>query len=185
MANQRDIVSFRRPIAALIIAAALCVSVLPHAANATSWPTVKVNGQVTSWRLTLLDLRKMDRIPNTTWKGYGKHIFTFWVLTLRMTNLGHRDASIQGDLSLTLRVLPKYRTYLTPGWTGLDRSSTSDALTEGAAKDFGGALPWSVTRPDTTTTYCLVIGARPGESHYGIYNATFTTGYTLLFDTGM
>ena len=176
--------SLCRMLVALVLAFGLAAAVPPRVLAAASWPTTSVKGIATTWQLTLLQLRKLDRIPNTQWSGYGKHIFTFWVFTLRMTNTGHAATSIEDDLRLTLRVLPKYRAYLTPGWTTLARSSVADTITAGAAADFGGALPWAITNPGVTKVYCYVIGARPGEGHYGLYNQRPPTSEAFLFDTG-
>jgi len=66
-------------------AGALSPPITASAAGASRWPVVLVVGQSTTWQLSLLHLRKVDRIPGTAWKGYASHQWAFWVLTLKMT----------------------------------------------------------------------------------------------------
>jgi hypothetical protein len=147
------------------------------------WPTVTVTGLHTTWTLTVTAMRKMNQIPQTQCVCYKANIWTFWVINLRATNIGSHAASIFGDLQLALKILPKYQTYGTSGWTTLLRQQQYTAMMETAAKVFGGAVSWQITQPHQTTAYCYVIGARRGESHYGFYNVSPTTT-TFLFDTG-
>jgi hypothetical protein len=155
------------------------------AAAPQKWPAVGVQGSVTSWRLELVDIRPMNRIPNTTWKNYATNKWKFWVLHLRMTNTGHRASSISDDLEITLRILPQYQSSPpSPGWTQVGPNDTGlRPLILAATRQFGGALSWQVTQPGKTTLYCYLIGSKRGESHYGLYNAT-PKGFVFLFDTG-
>lgn len=151
---------------------------------AALWSNITVQGQTTSWKLTLENIRKMLAVPRTTWAGYHTTLWTMWVLTLRMTDTGRHSANIYDDLDLALKIMPKFQTYPTPGWTSLQNKQPFTAIYEGAARDFGGALPWQATAPGRTTTYCYVIAAKRGESHYGLYNIFPTTGTTFILDTG-
>jgi len=161
-------------------------SSLAGAAGSTQrWPTVSVQGNTTNWKLQLVSMQTMYRIPHTTWANYASNLWEFWVLKLNMTDIGPHAASLSTDLNITLAQLPKYQSSILPtGWTQVSPTDQGlRPLIQAAAQQFGGALSWQVTQPGHTTLYSYLIGSRRGGSHYGLYNAT-PKGYIFLFDTG-
>jgi hypothetical protein len=116
------------------------------------------------------------------------NMWVFYVISLRASNEGRRPTSVFDDLGLALKILPGYQTGIsigsTSGWTTLARNSDFDRIYAAAAHDFGGVVPWQTTRPSQTTSYVYIIGARRGESHYGLYNILQGRESVLLLDTG-
>jgi hypothetical protein len=175
-----------------LLGSVVCLPTPPAKADSTgarTWPVVSVLGQATTWKLSLLNLRKVDRIPGTQWRAYTSHEWAFWVLTLKMTNTGKKTAEIADDLGLTLKAnaasLAKLG-YTSPGWTAVDRKSkVLGGFIPAAAKAYGGVVPWVMTQPGKTTIYCYLIGARSQESHMGLFNSLPYKPQVFLFDTGM
>jgi hypothetical protein len=215
-----------RHLAALALLTVLAVSPrapLAGAAAAASPQVVSVQGLTTSWSLSLLSLRGMDRIPGTTWIStyrdsvcmekwhlhyqeasaqgkkvsatppcpwlhrdiYAAKVWRIFVLTVRLANTGSQAAAPYADLTLNMRVIPPHPAHYLAGWTPLPRDPIGESLQRGAARQFGGALPWVTTAPGATTTYCIVIAVKPGDTGYGLYNYSHNNGYVFLLNTGV
>ena len=164
----------------------MSVLLLPTMVLASNPPTATVQGTVTSWRLSLLAIRSVDRIPHTSWVGYRGNFYRFFVLTLRMTNAGSVAADPYHDLILTLRVMPPRFTHYAEGFMPMriDRDVFEDIATT-AAQEFGGQPLWVATKPGRSSTYVAVIGTNRGDAHYGLYNFSLRKGYALLFSVGV
>jgi hypothetical protein len=109
----------------------------------------------------------------------------FFVFKLALTNIWAHVADPYTDLTLTMIVKPGYVTDYPAGWTWPDREPVFDAIQRAAAKQFGGALPWSATAPSQTTIYTAVIIMLRAESHYGLYNFIPNRKPVFLVDTGL
>jgi hypothetical protein len=219
-------VTLTRFLAALAVLAVLVVAPrtpLAGTVAAASPQVVSVKGLATTWSLSLLSLRGMDRIPGTTWIStyrdsvcmekwhqqyqeasaqgkkvsskppcpwlhrdiYAAKVFHIFVLTVRLQNTGSLAAAPYTDLTLNMRVIPPHPAHYPAGWTPLPRDPIGESLQRGAVRQFGGALPWVTTAPGATTTYCIVIAARPGDTGYGLYNYSHNNGYVFLLNTGV
>ena len=180
--------SFPRSIlAAVLLATVLPVWLItPFGGTATAAGTATISGARTTWRISVVRARFMDKIPDTTWKNAWRfRNFHFVVLTLSVTNLGHTDAAPYDDLGL---VLAEHvgTTNTTPGWSPLVRTvSPFQTFFVQAAKHFGGVVPWTITPVHQTRIYSVVFAVIRGEQHYGIFNFDATKGYTFLLDSGV
>lgn len=184
-------------------------------AAALESPVVAVKGIGTTWEITLVHSRAMDRIPHTTWirrwtdpacmqrrsqhhprlddpascvrqyDAYRRMQPRIFVLTLRLVNTGARAAAPSDDLALTMAVMPPTKTRYPMGWVSGLKVEPYGRFTSAAAQQFGGALPWTTTAPGHATTYCYVIMAYRGEAHYGLYNAPYHQPRVFLFNTGL
>lgn len=147
--------------------------------------TVTVQGYHTTWRASLLHVWRMDRIPGVYWVSYKTNFYSFIVVTLRLTNTGHRTEAPYTDLALEIKVMPPRFTRYTSGFAPLNRDEqVFIAMAKSAAKTYGGVVPWETARPGQTKTYCYVIGFARTEWNFGLYNQLFGKPAVYMFNTG-
>lgn len=175
----------------ILVTALIAVWCAPSTQAATSkpgWSNIEVAGKLSNWRVTVNQIRKLYAIPRSQSVWYKSNLWVFYVLNLKAENYGRRATSIYNDLYLSLKIMPRYQSAASigaiSGWTTLIRNSTFTTIYQAAQRDFGGALPWQVTSPRHETSYVYVIGARRGESHYGLYNLLPDKPEVFLLDTG-
>lgn len=165
------------------------VHAAPVHGTATASRTATVEGKKTTWQVGLLGIRSMYQIPNTSWRGYRGNFYRFFVLTLRVANMGGRAVAPADDLTLTLKVRPPYQPHIqgySAGFTILDRTDkVLVGMMRTAAHLYGGVTPWTVASPGRSLTYCYVIGTNRSDSHYGLYNFQTRKAPQYLFDTGL
>src|SRR5579871_6940614 len=94
----------------LLISLALSTFLLPAVASAASSSTVTVTGYKTTWSASLLQVRRMNRIPHVYWVSYKTNFYSFIVVNVRLTNTGHRTENPYTDLGLALLVMPPRHT---------------------------------------------------------------------------
>ena len=171
--------------AGLLVTAFMQLSVMPQtrAATAQQYAMVALTGQQTHWKMTVLRINQLDRFPGIAFGGYA--IRKFYVIVARLSNSGQHAANLADDLTLVLKVMPPHFTQYTPGWTLVKQAPPFTQMEQAAAKMYGGAVPWKVTRPGATTTYTYLIGTSREDSHYGLYHFDpVARNYRLLFPTG-
>jgi hypothetical protein len=154
--------------------------------RAAAVATAPVNGLATTWRISLLKVRTMNRVPNTdfanSWVFYKSTFFHFFVMTIQLANTGQRSANPYTDLNIV--IWP--RRGGGSAYTELARDRPPQGrIMQVAAREYGGAAPWTATAPGRTTTYIFVYAATRGQTNFAMLNFDSTKGYTYLFDTGV
>jgi len=173
----------------VLAAAVLCLSVAlgcTLTANSAAVRVAPITGVTTAWKVELLSIHAMDRIPHTefanSWTFYRGNFARFYVIGLKLTNTGTHSADPYHDLNLVIQ--PKK-----PGgsaYAELNRTQwPQERLMKVAAQQFGGMLPWTATAPGATTNYCFVYAAVREQSHFGLVNFDPKKGYIYLFETGV